>query len=104
MAFRRKVDALGIEELISAPRSPWQSCVVEKLIESIRRECKDHLILRIERHLLRTLREYMESDNEVRPHQSLGGNAPVARLAESPDDVLAAPVFGGLHHRYTRAA
>ena len=40
-AFWRKVDALGIDELISAPKSPWQNCYVERVIGSIRRECTD---------------------------------------------------------------
>ena len=103
-AFRRKVEALGIEEPISAPRSPWQNCYVERLIGSIRRECTDHIIPMGERHLLRTLREYVENYNEVRTHQALGGNAPVARVAENLGDVVGTPVLGGLHHRYMRAA
>ena len=103
-AFRCKVEALGIEELVSAPRSPWQNCYVERLIGSIRRECTDHIIPMGERHLLRTLREYVEYYNEVRPHQALGGNTPIARAAESVGEVVASPVLGGLHHRYTRAA
>ena len=32
---------LGVEEVISAPRSPWQNPYVERLIGSIRRECLD---------------------------------------------------------------
>ena len=43
-AFRRKVKALGIEELVSTPRSPWQNAYVERVIGSIRRECTDHII------------------------------------------------------------
>ena len=64
----------------------------------------DHIIPMGEKHLLRTLREYVEYYNEVRTHQSLGGNAPVTRVAESSGEVLATPVLGGLHHRYSRAA
>src|SRR5580704_6529765 len=36
---------LGMEEVISAPRSPWQNPYVERLIGSIRRECLDHIIV-----------------------------------------------------------
>jgi transposase InsO family protein len=35
--------ALGIEEILIAPRSPWQNPFVERLIGSIRRECLDHV-------------------------------------------------------------
>jgi hypothetical protein len=36
---------MGIEEVLIAPRSPWQSPYVERLIGSIRRECLDHLLV-----------------------------------------------------------
>ena len=57
-----------------------------------------------EKHLLRTLREYVEYYNESRTHQSLNGNAPNAREVELEGQVVAVPVLGGLHHRYSRAA
>jgi hypothetical protein len=40
--FRGRVTAMGINEVRIAPRSPWQSPYVERLIGSIRRECLDH--------------------------------------------------------------
>ena len=43
-AFRRKLKTMGMEELVSAPRSPWQTAYVERLIGCIRRECTDHII------------------------------------------------------------
>ena len=36
---------LRIEEVITAPRSPWQDPFVERLIGSVRRECLDHMIV-----------------------------------------------------------
>jgi hypothetical protein len=30
---------IGMEEVLSAPRSPWQNPYVERLVGSIRREC-----------------------------------------------------------------
>src|ERR1039458_6754933 len=30
---------MGIKEVVTAPRSPWQNAYVERLIGSIRREC-----------------------------------------------------------------
>ncbi len=74
------------------------------MIGSIRRECTDHVIPMGEKHLLRTLREYVEYYNESRTHQSLDGNAPNARKVEHDGAVVATPVLGGLHHRYSRVA
>ncbi len=36
--FRARVLAMGIEEVVTAPRSPWQNAFAERVIGSIRRE------------------------------------------------------------------
>jgi len=41
--FSRRVKAMGIEEVLIAPQSPWQNPYVERLVGSIRRECVDHV-------------------------------------------------------------
>jgi transposase InsO family protein len=56
--FRQRVRNIGIEEIVMAPRSPWQNPYVERLIGSIRREVLDHMIILHERHLERTLKAY----------------------------------------------
>jgi transposase InsO family protein len=43
--FMDQVKAMGMKQLLSAPRSPWQRAYVERLIGSIRRECLDHMIV-----------------------------------------------------------
>jgi hypothetical protein len=53
--FCRQVDATGITEVVTAPRSPWQNAFVERVIGSIRRECLDYIIIFNERHLRRVL-------------------------------------------------
>ena len=49
--FRDRVRVMGIKEVVTAPRSPWQNPYVERLIGSIRRECLDHIIIFNEHHL-----------------------------------------------------
>jgi len=49
---------MGIEEVLSAPRSPWQRAYVERVIGSIRRECLDHVIVLSEASLRRILVSY----------------------------------------------
>src|SRR5262249_30384639 len=41
-AFVRRVKALGMREVLIAPRAPWQNPFAERVIGSIRRECLDH--------------------------------------------------------------
>jgi putative transposase len=38
VAFRQRVQNMGMEEVVIAPRSPWQNPYVERLIGNIRRE------------------------------------------------------------------
>jgi len=59
-AFQRRIKNLGIEEVVSAPRSPWQNPYVERLIGTIRRELLDHFIVLNEAHLKRLLSEYLD--------------------------------------------
>ncbi|MGB2999014.1 MAG: integrase core domain-containing protein [Phycisphaerae bacterium] len=104
--FHSRVAHMGIEEVATAYRAPWQNGYVERAIGSIRRECLDHLIVLGENHLLRILAEYVKYYNHARTHQSLDRNSPVPRDVEPPANgrVVATPYLGGLHHRYSRAA
>lgn len=102
--FDRVMKTLGIRQIRSAARSPWQNAFCERVIGTVRRECTDYLIPFGRRHLLRTLREYVEYYNASRPHQSFDRNTPAPRNVEAVGDLCATPVLGGLHHRYFRAA
>jgi putative transposase len=57
---------LGMEDVISAPRSPWQNPYVERLIGSIRRECLDHIIVWNQRSLRRTLQSQSAQTQNTR--------------------------------------
>ena len=104
--FQTRVKHMGIEEVVIAPRSPWQTPYVERFIGSIRRECLDHVIILNEDHLRRISDSYLAYYHEVRTHLSLDRNAPQPREVEPPSHgkIVAIPHVGGLHHRYTRAA
>ena len=104
--FQQRVKSLGIEEVRTAYRSPWQNAYVERVIGSIRRECLDHVIIMNERHLKRLLTEYFEYYNGHRAHQGLDGDVPLGRGREPPElgEVVSIPFLGGLHHRYSRVA
>jgi putative transposase len=104
--FRRQVTDMGIQEVLSTPRSPWQRAYVERVIGSIRRECLDHLIAFNETSLRRILRSYVEYYHRSRTHLSLGKDSPEPRSIQSAEmgRVVAVPQVGGLHHRYERQA
>ncbi len=68
--FQRRIENLGIEQVVSAPRSPWQNPYVERLIGSIRRECLDHVIVlgeALETHSVRLLRLLQQFKNPSFP-------------------------------------
>ena len=104
--FKRRVKAMGIDEVVIAPRSPWQNPFVERLIGSVRRECLDHVIVLNDAHLRRILSEYFAYYHADRTHLALERNAPIPRPIEARNAgrVVAAPRVGGLHHRYSRVA
>ena len=103
---QQRIQHLGIEEVVTAPRSPWQNPYAERVIGSLRRECLDHLIVLNERHLKRILSRYLAYYHTCRPHLSLQRNAPQPRPIQPPDQgqVIALPQVGGLHQCYQRAA
>ncbi len=43
--FRHRVKGMGIDEVLTAPHSPWQNPFAERLIGSIRRECLNHVLV-----------------------------------------------------------
>ena len=104
--FGEQVRDMGIEEVLSTPRSPWQRAYVERVIGSIRRECLDHVIVLHENSLRRTLGSYFDYYQRSRTHLSLGKDSPEPRPIQPPGmgPVVAVPQVGGLHHRYERRA
>jgi len=104
--FARRVRATGIEQVLTAPRSPWQNPYCERVIGTLRRDCLDHVIVVGEQHPRRIVRKYLEYYHGSRTHLALDKDAPEPRERESTDggNVIALPMVGGLHHRYTRRA
>src|SRR5882672_233027 len=104
--YRDRVQAMAIEKVVTAPRSPWQNAYVERIIGSIRRECLNHVVVFDERHLRRVLSAYFRYHDRSRTHLSLAKDCPEPRSIQpsSAGIVIAFPKLGGLHHRYERRA
>ena len=98
--------AMGIEEVLTAPRSPWQNAYVERFIGSVRRECLDHVIVFSAAGLQRLMTLYCAYYERSRTHLSLQKDAPIPRPIApfSEGRIVAIPQVGGLHHRYERYA
>lgn len=105
-AWATTAAAIGTEEILTAPRSPWQNAYAERLIGSIRRECLDHIVISNERGLRRVLDQYVAYYLKSRTHLALDKDAPVSRpVAPSGNGAITAiPYLGGLHHGYDRRA
>jgi transposase InsO family protein len=104
--FRQRLRGMGIREVLTAPRSPWQNPYAERLIGSVRRECLDHVVVLNETCLRRTLRSSFNYYLKARTHLALGKDAPEPRAIQPPKlgAVVEIPEVGGLHHRYERRA
>ena len=104
--FRHRVTGMGIEEVLTAPHSPWQNPFAERLIGSIRRECLNHVLVLGECHLRRILTRYLAYYHQARTHLALDKDAPDLRPIAVPaaGKIVQLPEVGGLHHRYIRQA
>jgi len=69
--FQDQMAAMNIEEVLSAPGSPWQNAYAERLIGSIRRDCLDHMIVFDKRSLKRLLQSYFDYYHRSRTDLSL---------------------------------
>jgi putative transposase len=86
----------------------WQNGVVERWVGNCRRDLLDHVIVLNERHLKRSMTEYVRYYHEDRTHLALEKRTPNGRAAAADTDgspqVISMPRVGGLHHRYDLAA
>ena len=78
--------AMGIEEVLTAPRAPWQNAFVERFIGSARRECLDHVIVFNEAGLLRLMTLYCSYYERSRTHLSLDKDTPIPRPVTPSSD------------------
>jgi transposase InsO family protein len=102
--FRDRIDGLGLKQIRTAFRSPWQNGFAERWISSLRKDCLHHVIAINERQLRRVIRLYVDYYNADRTHLGLDKDTPQERSVELREtgEVVAISRVGGLHHRYSR--
>jgi transposase InsO family protein len=98
----RRIESLGIDEVVTAPASPWQNAYVEREIGTLRRELFDHVIVLNERHLKKLISSYLDYYHPWRTHQSLDRDSPDRRSVRAAEscNVVEFPTVHGLHHVY----
>ena len=103
--FKRQIRRFGLKDTPTAPRSPWQNPICERVVGTLRRGCLDHMIILNEKHLHDVLHEYIfEYYNVARTHMSLEKDSPEHRPIQKDGKIVSKPILGGLHHIYSRVA
>ncbi|MFE7215697.1 integrase core domain-containing protein [Streptomyces sp. NPDC057611] len=98
--------------VLSGVRMPRMSSIMERWVQTCRRELLDRTLIWDRRHLLHALREFEAFYNEHRPHQGLANARPLHPLPapiEDPDRIAHLNIrrrarLGGTIHECRHAA
>ena len=105
--FDHVLTGRGVRIIKTPVRSPRANSFAERYVGTVRRECLDHLLIYGERHLWRTLTEYLRHYNAHRPHQSREQRPPLHEPGQRIDvtaRIKRRQVVQGLISEYRRAA
>jgi putative transposase len=96
----------GVRVIRTPIRFPKANAIAERFVRTVRRECLDHVLVLGERHLERTLREYVRHYNKERPHRGLSLETPEPKpaLPGAAGEVIRVARLGGLINEYHRIA
>jgi putative transposase len=102
----------GINVVLSGVRMPRMNSIMERWVQTCRRELLDRTLIWNQRHLLHALREFEQFYNGYRPHQGIANARPLRPLpAPITDrenlarvDVRRRDRLGGILHEYEHAA
>jgi transposase InsO family protein len=111
-AFDAVLTDAGIKVVTSGIRIPRMNSLMERWIQTCRRELLDRTLIWNHGHLLHALREFEAFYNGHRPHRALDQAAPLRPLPEpiiEPGEIENLQVYrrerlGGTLHQYQRAA
>ena len=73
----------GIEVVLSGIRTPRMNSIMERWVQTCRRELLDRTLIWDERHLLHALREFETFYNGHRPHQGITNARPLHPLPQT---------------------
>jgi putative transposase len=102
----------GIETVLSGVRMPRMNSIMERWVQTCRRELLDRTLIWNQPHLLHALREFEQFYNGHRPHQGIANARPLHPLPAvltAPDQNATFHIrrrdrLGGVLHEYRHAA
>jgi hypothetical protein len=107
-AFDAVFTAAGVRIIRTPAQAPRANAICERWIATARRECTDRILITGQRHLHRTLSEYVDHYNSHRSHRALNQKPPDGRTYIAPADdnirVRRRDRLGGLIHEYSQVA
>jgi transposase InsO family protein len=110
--FDAVLNDAGIEVVLSGVRTPRMNSIMERWVQTCRRELLDRTLIWSHRHLLHALREFAEHYNSHRPHQGIANARPLYPLpvpVTDPEQIARPDIrrrerLGGLLHEYQHTA
>jgi len=102
---RARLGEAGIRVVLTPYQAPNANAYAERFVRSIKDECLDRVVPFGERHLRRTIAQYVEHYHRERNHQGLD-NALIEDRTHQPTGkrIRRRPRLGGLLNYYERAA
>jgi putative transposase len=102
----------GIETVLSGVRMPRMNSIMERWVQTCRRELLDRTLIWNQPHLLHVLGEFEQFYNGHRPHQGIANARPLQPLPAplvTPDQIASLDIrrrnrLGGVLHEYQHAA
>ncbi len=102
----------GIQVVYSGVRMPRMNAIMERWVQTCRRELLDRTLIWNQRHLLHALREFEDHYNSHRPHQGIANTRPLHPLPAPIADpqqttrlnIRRRERLGGILHEYQHAA
>jgi putative transposase len=102
----------GIETVLSGIQMPRMNAIMERWVQTGRRELLDHTLIWNQAHLLHALREFEWFYNSRRPHQGIANARPLHPLPSPIPEPGAATLLhverrdrlGGILHEYRHGA
>ena len=105
VSVRARLDEAGIRVVQTPFQAPNANAYAERFVRSIKHECLNRVIPFGERHLRRTITEYVEHYHQERNHQGLGNELiDDAPSVEGVTQIRRRQRLGGLLNYYCRAA